>query len=194
MDLEFDCPQCKQHLAIDVKAAGTQTRCPTCGNTVPVPAAPIPTAQPISTSPVVQGEPSAPPPGIRPGIIYCTKCGQQNPENFHSCARCGAMLHEGSRPQYVVSDSGLGGLIPYRNAFALWAYYLGVFSLIPCFGIPLGIAAFITGIMGLRRANRQPQMGGKGHAWAGIILGLVSVIGQVAFIPIVLLIATKGFK
>ena len=64
-----------------------------------------------------------------------------------------------------------GGLIPYKNAPALTAYYLGVFSVIPCLGIPLGIAAVILGILGLRRAARRPEVKGKVHAWIGIVLG-----------------------
>jgi len=65
----------------------------------------------------------------------------------------------------------LGGLIPYRNGPALAAYYLGVFSLIPLVGTFLGVAALVLGIVGLRKAARQPEVRGKVHAWVGIILG-----------------------
>ena len=54
---------------------------------------------------------------------------------------------------------------------ALVAYYLGVFSVIPCVGLPLGIAAVALGIMGLRRAAKHPESKGKVHAWVGIIVG-----------------------
>ena len=62
-----------------------------------------------------------------------------------------------------------GGIIPYKNAPALIAYYLGVFSIIPCF--PLGIAAFILGIMGLKKAKENPKVRGQVHAWIGIVAG-----------------------
>ena len=62
-----------------------------------------------------------------------------------------------------------GGVIPYKNAPALIAYYCGVFSVIPCF--PIGIVAFVLGIKGLRNAKRQPQVRGQVHAWIGIIAG-----------------------
>ena len=73
-------------------------------------------------------------------------------------------------------DGGVSTLIPYRNAPALTAYYLAVFSLIPCLGALLGIAAFILGIVGLRRAAEHPEAKGKVHAWIGIILGAICAV------------------
>jgi hypothetical protein len=64
-----------------------------------------------------------------------------------------------------------GGLIPYKNAPALIAYYLAVFSLIPCFGLPLGIGAVAMGVMGLRKRKENPAISGTAHAWIGIVLG-----------------------
>lgn len=64
-----------------------------------------------------------------------------------------------------------GGLIPYKNVKALLAYYLGIFSFIPCVGLPLGIAAFILGVMGLKYAKEHPAAKGQVHAWIGIIAG-----------------------
>lgn len=63
------------------------------------------------------------------------------------------------------------GLIPYHNSQALIAYYLAIFSLIPCFGFPLGIAAVVLGIMGLKKSRKNPEVKGAAHAYVGIILG-----------------------
>jgi uncharacterized membrane protein YvbJ len=72
-------------------------------------------------------------------FIYCAKCGQKNKENNYKCTQCDALLHSSPPAQVVVTDEGtLGGLIP-KNAKALWAYYLGIFSFIPLIGLPLGI-------------------------------------------------------
>jgi hypothetical protein len=68
------------------------------------------------------------------------------------------------------SDS-TGGLIPYKNPHALIAYYLGLFSLLPFFGLFLAIPAFILGIMGLQRRKRNPAIRGSVHAWIGIVMG-----------------------
>lgn len=70
-----------------------------------------------------------------------------------------------------------GGLIPYKNPSALIAYYLGLLSLIPCLGLPIGVAALVLGIIGLRNRDANPVIKGSVHAWIGIILGgLMSII------------------
>ena len=73
-----------------------------------------------------------------------------------------------------------GGLIPYKNAPALAAYYLGVFSVIPVIGIFLGLAALVLGITGLQKAARRPEVKGKVHAWVGIIVGGFFGLGYLA--------------
>ena len=120
-------------------------------------------------------------------VIYCAQCGQKNLENNFKCTRCGFPLHAAPQPQYVAADDGaLGGLIPYRNAAALWAYYLAVFSLIPFFGIPIGVAAVIVGIRGLKNATLHPEAKGKVHAWIGIIVGGICATGYMLLIVIVM--------
>ncbi len=69
------------------------------------------------------------------------------------------------------SDGGLNVIIPYRNVRALAAYYLGVFSAIPVLGLPLGLAAFVLGILALRFRRKNPAAGGAVHAWIGILAG-----------------------
>ena len=73
-------------------------------------------------------------------------------------------------PQQTEGDA-TGGIIPYKNPAALVAYYLGLFSLLPCFGLLLAIPAFILGIIGLRNRNKNPAIKGSVHAWIGIIMG-----------------------
>ena len=83
-------------------------------------------------------------------------------------------------------DNTLGGLIPYKNSSALIAYYLGIFSLIPGFGLFTGIAAFVLGLKGLRYAKEHPEAKGKVHAWIGIVCGgfwaLVHIVAIVLII------------
>jgi hypothetical protein len=68
--------------------------------------------------------------------------------------------------------------IPYRNPMGLTAYYLGVFAFIPCVGLLLGPAAFVTGILGLRYSKRYPEARGAGHAIAGIVCGAITSLGN----------------
>ncbi len=64
-----------------------------------------------------------------------------------------------------------GGIIPYKNPKALIAYYLGIFSGLPIIGFPVGIVAFVLGIMGLKDRKRNPAIKGSAHAWIGIGCG-----------------------
>lgn len=77
----------------------------------------------------------------------------------------------GDRKRRKKDDGGdaTGGLIPYKNVPALVGYYVSIFGMLPCF--PLGIAAFILGILGLRKAKQNPAVRGQAHAWIAIILG-----------------------
>ena len=67
-----------------------------------------------------------------------------------------------------------GGIIPYKNKWALIGYYLGVFSFfIPVIG---GIASVILGIMGLRAKKKNPVISGTAHAIIAIVLGILTTI------------------
>ncbi len=71
----------------------------------------------------------------------------------------------------VPEGDATGGLIPYKNPQALIAYYLGLFSLAPVIGLPMGIAAFVLGLKGLKARKRNPAVSGAAHAWIGIGCG-----------------------
>jgi hypothetical protein len=69
-------------------------------------------------------------------------------------------------------------IIPYRNGFALAAYYCGVFGLIPCLGLLLGPTALTLGILGWRYVARHPEAKGTAHAVVGIVLGVLATLGN----------------
>ena len=98
--------------------------------------------------------------------MFCSNCGKEALPGDKFCRNCGASLE--GKPVVVVESGGLDVLVP-PNASALWAYYLGIASL-ACF--LTSIPAVITGILGIRHANRHPEARGKIHAWVGIVLGL----------------------
>lgn len=103
--------------------------------------------------------------------MYCPRCGTHNEDENYKCIQCSQILLPFQQTAHVPSDKELLRLIPYTNPSALISYYLGVFSIIPLFGIVLGMAAFILGIIGLRAARKRPEIRGKIHAWVGIITG-----------------------
>ena len=89
-------------------------------------------------------------------------------------------------------DEPLATIIPYKNAKALIAYYLGVFALIPGVGAALGPAAFILGILCLRYVQAHPSAKGTGHAITGIVLGALTTLGNWLFLLLLVAGAVVG--
>ena len=139
----------------------------------------------------------------------CPGCGAPVPATAEACPACGkeiaapaaaAPVAPPSPPPVPVAAApaaaappapegdATGGIIPYKNAYALIAYYCGVFSLlsiIPLF-FPLPVLALIFGIKGLRARNRNPVIKGSVHAWIGIILGGVFTLISGALLVLLL--------
>ncbi len=170
--MEFYCTRCNKKVSVNQPLSGGQAICPVCSAGLTIPPSATPQAATAAST----------------DVIYCQKCGQQNKENNFKCTRCGFVLHGQAQQQYVVIEDGtVGGLIPYKNARALWSYYLGIFSLIPCFGILLGIAALIVGIGGLRYANLHPEARGKVHAWIGVVAGALCTLFNVLILALIII-------
>ena len=72
-------------------------------------------------------------------------------------------------PASAEGEGGVSTVIPYKNAPALIAYYIGVF----CIACPpiLCFPAMILGVIGLRRVKENPALKGTAHAWIGIVSG-----------------------
>ena len=88
----------------------------------------------------------------------CGNCSFENPDLSPHCQQCGAALvNPFQSPTEIVQATAVGGdegvatVIPYRNASALLAYYLGLFSCFPAMGFPLAIVALILGVQGCER-------------------------------------------
>ena len=86
-------------------------------------------------------------------------------------------------PASAEGEGGVSTVIPYKNAPALIAYYVGVFCIIcpPLLCFP----AIILGVIGLRRVKENPEVKGTAHAWIGILSGsfflLLSIVIGVFF-------------
>lgn len=97
------------------------------------------------------------------------------------------------KPVAPTEGDATGGLIPYKNAPALIAYYLGLFSLFPCIGLFLAIPAFILGIIGLRKRQQNPAVKGSVHAWIGIVMGgLMTLVWGAAWVFGIIGMATQA--
>src|SRR5262249_31421587 len=77
-------------------------------------------------------------------------------------------------------DEAVSTLIPYKNGYALASYYVGVFSLIPCFGLILSLFAIVLGFMGLSYVKKHPTAHGTAHAIVGLVLGFVVLLIHLA--------------
>jgi hypothetical protein len=71
----------------------------------------------------------------------------------------------------AIQGDNTGGVIPYKNPQALFAYYIGLFALIPLLGLAMGPAAVVLGLRGLKYHRENPVVKGQAHAWIGIVLG-----------------------
>ena len=86
--------------------------------------------------------------------MFCYRCGKANEDDNRFCKYCGTMI----RPPAVVVPEDLNYFPP--NPDALWAYYLGIASL----------------LCGIRYAKLHPEARGEVHAWVGIIGGALTVL------------------
>ena len=156
--------------------------------------------------------------------MFCPWCGVENENDRRECASCGRILRPepgkehpytmtaaqrqaypqsgqmpyyppGHRPQYPPhSDDVMSRMIPSNNQYAMAAYYLAVFSLIPGIGLFLGIAAFFCGLSGLKYFSEHPEVHGRTHSLVGIILGGLTGWGSVVVvIGMVLMIILGGY-
>jgi uncharacterized Zn finger protein (UPF0148 family) len=165
MPLDVKCPQCGSELQAPTSAAGKAVKCPDCGTRFAVPAADSAIqANPARDDPEEREEPR---PRRRREPDEGRPRRRQRPDDY--------------------DDDAVTTLIPYKNGKALAAYYIGVFSLIPCLGLGLGPVALVFGILGLRYVKENPRAKGTGHAWAGIILGSLTTAGNLGVAILILI-------
>jgi hypothetical protein len=128
-------------------------------------------------------------------MIRCAKCSFENPDTNTRCQHCGAALFGDVQSPHaeiiqavaVGEDEGVATVIPYRNASALIAYYLGLFSCFPALGFPLAIVALVLGIRGLRAVRANPSVHGTAHAWIGLICGGIGFLINLLIITMIVL-------
>ena len=73
-----------------------------------------------------------------------------------------------------------GDFTPRRNPAAVKSYAFSLYGLVPVLGLILGPIAIVLGILGHRRHRRDPSIKGRNFAAAGIIIGSLTVVTNVA--------------
>jgi hypothetical protein len=174
MSVSLTCPECQSKLKIPDQLAAKQIQCPKCSARFPVP----------ETAPsAVRAEvPPSPPQGVTPNV-------ESEVEILEEVVEPIRHKHDVRRDP---TEEAVSTIIPYKNPRALIAYYLGVFSLIPCAGLLLGPAAFILGILGLRYVKVHPTAKGTGHAIAGIVLGSLTTLGNWGIVILLVVMGAFG--
>lgn len=111
----------------------------------------------------------------------CPHCGAMITQVASTCRGCGGAVRPAVRESADTAVERL--LAPVgRPASAIAAGYLGLFSVLPFFGI----AAIVVSLFALRTLKRNPRLSGRGRAWFGLIMG--ALMTMIYAIPIVLMI------
>jgi hypothetical protein len=188
MPIDVKCPDCGSVLEAPDGAAGKKVKCPDCGARVAVP------AEDEAVRPKPEPAPSAR--GPKPGEDEKERPrrGRDEEEAEDRPRRRRPRDDEDDdddrpRRRRRGDDDAMSTLIPYKNGKALAAYYCGVFALIPCLGLILGPIALVLGILGLNYVKEHPEAHGTGHAWAGIILGSLVILGHLGLIALAVISA-----
>ncbi len=86
---------------------------------------------------------------------------------------------EGAYPRYQDEPPRPGVMdrvIPTSNPNALVGYYLGLFAIMPVFGLLLGPAGIILGLKGLKAVKHSPGLPGTGHAITALVGGIIGCL------------------
>jgi hypothetical protein len=166
MPISLTCPECSGKLRVADHLAGKKIKCPKCSALLPVEAP--------EQAAITKEKPPAQPEGITENV--------ETLEEIDEEEEAPRQRRSSRKIRRDPTEEAVSTIIPYKNGRALAAYYLGVFSLIPCLGLLLGPAAFVLGVLGLRYVSAHPTAKGTGHAIAGIVLGGLTTLGHVGCI------------
>src|SRR5205814_9903131 len=100
----------------------------------------------------------------------CPMCGEMIAASAVKCRFCGHYLDAKLRPAPSKVDRMLTPVD--RPVSAIAAGYLGLFALLPFFGV----LAIIMGIYALRTLKKDPELAGRGRAWFGIVMGIITTL------------------
>jgi hypothetical protein len=85
------------------------------------------------------------------------------------------------RRREIVDESGVfGSFTPWKNPPAVYAYAVALAGMTPILGLVLGPAAIVFGLVGRARFRRNPEVRGQSFFRAGIILGGLDFVVNVA--------------
>ena len=113
----------------------------------------------------------------------------QKPQKITALAEARPTAQSKFIPQSISGIENTPTIVVKKNEpLSIWALVLGIVSLVTCLGGFLtAIPAVICGHLGLSRIKRQPLLGGRGMAIAGLITGYLGILISAIFaIPFLL--------
>ena len=168
--IEFSCAGCGAKFRVDDSKGGKRSKCPKCGGAIDIPlAAGGPGGELDPLSALAAGEASAEAVAARPPTQEPADGYGMSPEGAPPIAAAPPVA---AAPQEQVNAFGYAPRrAPVQQAgggLATGAVILGACSLIPGLGVLTGLAAIITGLIGM--TGGRPR---KGLAIAGVAMALV---------------------
>jgi len=119
--------------------------------------------------------------------MFCSQCGEKNPDGSKFCSKCGEALVQPKAPAAAPAKAAAAG--EKTSGMAIAALVMGVAGFI-FFGI-LSILAIIFGGIGISQTNKDPSLKGRGLAVAGLVLGILGVAGGIIWLIIVTMWSTS---
>ena len=80
-----------------------------------------------------------------------------------------------------------GSFTPWKNPAAVYAYAVALAGMTPVLGLGLGPTAIVMGLVGQARLRRNPEIRGLNFIRAGIVLGTLDLIVNVAGVTCILI-------
>jgi len=92
------------------------------------------------------------------------------------------------RRRELLDDSGVfGSFTPWKNPAAVYSYAVSLAGLTPVLGLVLGPAAIVLGLVGRARFRRNPEIRGLSFIRAGMVLGTLDFLFNVAGVTCILI-------
>jgi hypothetical protein len=92
------------------------------------------------------------------------------------------------RRRELLDEGGVfGSFTPWKNPAAVYSYAVGLAGMTPVLGLVLGPAAIVLGFVGRARLRRNPEIKGLSFIRAGIVLGTLDFLVNVAGVTCILI-------